>query len=168
MASSAKVKALTSNTTATGLDKSARKEVAKCLTHLLAETYLLQLKTQYYHWNVTGPSFSSLHVLFEQEYNNLSAAVDEVAERIRALNSTSPGTFREFHELSSIKEDKTLPADWQSMVKNLVAVHETIIRNVRGWVATAQNADDEGTADLFIRRLQEHEKALWMLRSHLQ
>ena len=163
-----KIKSVAANELSIGLDKSARKSVVECLAHLLAETYALQVKTQYYHWNITGSVFASLHPLLGAQYDALAASVDEIAERIRSLGATTPGTFREFSELTSLKEDKILPADWQSMVKNLVAAHEAVIRNARQWLAAVQHAEDEGTADLFIRRLQEHEKTAWMLRSHLQ
>ena len=163
-----KIKPQQAEDVSTGIDNRARKEVAECLSHMLGETYMLQLKTQYYHWNVTGAHFKSLHVLFEEQYNALSASVDEIAERIRVLGYTAPGTFREFSELATIKEDKSLPADWRAMVKNLVAGNEALSRHARLWIGEVQKAGDEGTADLFIRKLQEHEKAAWMLRSHLE
>lgn len=153
---------------ANGLGANARKEVAECLSHLLAETYVLQLKTQYYHWNVTGPSFAGLHSLFEQQYTALAASVDEVAERIRALGHAAPGTLREFSAGATIKEDKALPASWQDMVKNLQEANETVVRRTRDWLGSVQEAGDEASADLLIRRIQEHEKAAWMLRAHLQ
>ncbi len=150
-----------------GIDNRARKEVAQCLTYLLADTYVLQLKTQYYHWNVTGENFQALHTLFGAQYDALALSVDELAERVRALGHIAPGTFREFLALSLIEEDKSLPSGWKSMVHNLVAARETITRNTRKWLETVQKAGDEGTADIFIKMLQEHEKAAWMLRSHL-
>ena len=164
----AKMKSAPTGEIAIGLDSRARKEVVAALSHGLANTYLLQLKTQYYHWNVTGEHFAALHLLFETQYNELAAAVDELAERIRALGATTPGTFHEFAELASLQEDKSLPSNWQTMVSNLVAAHEAITRLARERIKVAQRAGDEGTADLFIRRLQAHEKAAWMLRSHLQ
>jgi starvation-inducible DNA-binding protein len=151
-----------------GLNSNARKEVAEALSHGLANTYLLQLKTQYYHWNVTGPQFISLHLLFEEQYKALAAGVDELAERIRSLGFSAPGTFRNFEELAMLQEDKSLPGGWEMMVANLVAAHESLSRNARERIKFVQKMGDEGTADLFIRRLQEHEKAAWMLRSHLQ
>lgn len=150
-----------------GLSAKSRKEVAQALANLLADTYTLQLKTQYYHWNVTGGNFQSLHTLFGTQYDELAAAVDELAERIRSIGHNAPGTFREFTSLSSLKEDKYLPDGWQGMVYNLAAAHEAVIRTVREKLEIAQKAKDEGTADLFIRRLQEHEKAVWFLRSHI-
>jgi len=164
----AKIKSAASGEPAIGIDKTARKNVAQCLSHLLAESYILQLKTQYYHWNITGPFFASLHPLLGTQYDALAAAVDEIAERTRALGVFTTGTFREFAALASIKEDKMLPADWQSMIRNLVEAHELLIRSAREWLISVQKAGDEVTADLFIGRLHEHEKAAWVLRSHLQ
>lgn len=166
----AHAKAKTSNGSdiSIGLGNNSRKEVAGCLGHLLAGTYILQLKTQNYHWNVTGPHFSALHGLFGTQYDAIALAVDEVAERIRSLGHVAPGSFREFSAASAIKEDKSLPDDWAEMVKNLAEDNETIARQCRDWLHTVQKAGDEGSADLLIRRMQEHEKAAWMLRSHLQ
>lgn len=163
----AKMKTPSSGEPDIGLERNARKHVAEALAQVLAGTYLTQLKTQYYHWNVTGTHFSSLHVLFEGQYNALAAAVDEIAERIRSLGFPTPGTFREFAALAEIPEDKTLPSDWSAMVKNLLAANEALARHLREHLADVQDAGDEGTADLFIRRLQEHEKAAWMLRSYI-
>ena len=151
-----------------GIDKKSRKEISTALSHVLAETYSLQLKTLYYHWNVTGPLFQSLHILFQEQYNMLPPAVDELAERIRVLGFVAPGTYRDFAELSSIKEDKQLPADWQVMVKNLVAAHEAVARCARVALKKAQAASDEGTVDILVGRIQEHEKTAWMLRSLLE
>ena len=150
-----------------GLGANARKEVAAALTQMLADTYTLQLKTQYYHWNVTGSNFSGLHALFETQYNGLQAAVDEVAERIRAVGHTAQGTLRDFAAEASVKEDKTLPANSMEMVKNLAEANETVSREARDLLPKVQKAGDEASADLLIRRIQEHEKAAWMLRSHL-
>ena len=150
-----------------GIDKKARKDIAKALSIVLADTYSLQIKTQYYHWNVTGPLFQSLHILFQEQYNLIAPAVDEIAERIRSLGYVSPGTYREFSELATIKEDKTLPTDWAGMVKNLVAANESLTRSARALAKKASDAGDEGTTDLMVRRTQEHEKASWMLRSLL-
>jgi starvation-inducible DNA-binding protein len=151
----------------TGLEKKQRQAVAEIVSVLLADTYSLQLKTQYYHWNVTGPYFGPLHELFGKQYELLSAAVDEIAERIRSVGFASPGTYREFTELSNIKEDKTLPDNWQTMLKNLLDAHETVIRYLRDSIGDLQKHGDEASADMFIGRLEEHEKIAWMLRSHL-
>ncbi len=151
----------------TGLEKKQRQAIAEIVSVLLADTYTLQLKTQYYHWNVTGPFFGSLHELFGKQYDQLSLAVDEIAERIRSVGFASPGTYREFSELSNIKEDKSLPDSYQAMIKNLVEGHETVIRYLRDNIAELQKHGDEASADMFIGRLEEHEKTAWMLRSHL-
>lgn len=163
----AKTKTHGSNDINIGLGNNSRKEVAACLGHLLAGTYILQLKTQNYHWNVTGPHFAALHGLFGTQYDAIALAVDEVAERIRSIGHVTPGSFREFSTTSAIKEDKSLP-DWPEMLGNLAEDNETIARQCREWLHTVQKAGDEGSADLLIRRMQEHEKAAWMLRSHLQ
>jgi starvation-inducible DNA-binding protein len=164
----AKIKSENGSGLAIGLGANARREVAVCLGQLLADTYILQLKTQYYHWNVTGPHFAALHTLFGAQYDAIALAVDEVAERIRSVGHTTPGTFHEFASAASIREDKSLPKNWQEMVANLVEGNEVVARLTREWLPKIQKAGDEGTADLLIRRMQEHEKAAWMLRSHLQ
>jgi len=156
-----------SNDAGIGISSRSRKDVAQALGQALSDTYSLQLKTQYYHWNVTGELFHSLHTLFGAQYEELAEAVDELAERIRVLGHNAPGTFREFAEFSSLREDRYLPADWQTMVGNLAAAHEEVARSLREKIPAAQKNGDEGTADLFIGRLQAHEKAAWMLRSHL-
>lgn len=167
MKPSAKVLNAETNAPHIGLDKKERAAVAKLLAQTLADTYTLQLKTQFYHWNVTGPYFASLHAMFGEQYDALSAAVDEVAERIRALGQPTPGTFREFLQTTQISEDKTVPTTWQAMVKNLLAGHETCARALHAAIPTAQKYGDEVTADLFITRAEEHEKTAWMLRSLL-
>lgn len=150
-----------------GMEKKARQYVAKLLSFILADTYTLQLKTLNYHWNVTGPHFESLHALFEEQYTALGLASDELAERIRALGFAAPATFREFLDLARIKEDKTAPANWQVMVKNLLDGHELMAGALRKAIPQAQKDGDEVTADLFISRMQFHEKTAWMLRSLL-
>lgn len=146
----------------------ASEKVARCLAQGVAETYTLLLKTHFYHWNVTGPEFHSLHVLFEEQYNELFKAVDEIAERLRVLDYTAPGTFAEFSKLSSIKEDKALPQGWEAMVANLVEAHETLEENLKEWIDAAEEAEDVVTADMLTARLQAHGKAAWMLRAHLE
>jgi starvation-inducible DNA-binding protein len=163
-----KIKSAASGEPAIGLERNARKHVAVSLAQMLAETYLTQLRTQYYHWNVRGEHFNQLHTLFEGQYNALAAGVDELAERLRALGYPAPGTFSEFLSLAKLEEDTSLPADWQTMVSNLLMSNEALARHLREGIKEAQEAGDEGSADLFIRRLQEHEKAAWMLRSYLQ
>ena len=144
-----------------------RKEVVEGLSRVLSESYILYLKTHNFHWNVTGPMFQPLHSVFEGQYSDLSGAVDEIAERIRALDFYAPGSFAEFQNLSSIKEASGKPKAMQ-MVKELLEGHETISQTANTAAVTAQGAGDEGTADLMIQRIQEHDKAAWMLRSFLK
>ncbi len=151
-----------------GLTNKARAQVCEKLSVALASTYALYLKTQFYHWNVTGPHFAGLHLLFETQYKELANAVDELAERIRALGHFTPGTFQEFLKISDISEDKSLPTTWQAMVKNLLDGHEMQSRTFREAIPFVQDKGDEATGDLFIRRQQEHEKTAWMLRAHLE
>lgn len=136
----------------------------QALEEVLASTYTLLLKTQNYHWNVEGPNFKALHELFEVQYNDLFAAADELAERIRALGSKVDGTPEAFSKLSKIKKgDKNLNA--AAMIDDLVSSNETLVKSLEAGVKTAQDEEDEGTADMFIGRLKAHEKAIWMLRS---
>ena len=150
-----------------GIDEKAREEIGQGLSRLLADTYTLYLQTHNFHWNVTGPFFQQLHVLFEEHYTELAEAVDEIAERIRALGILSPGTYQEFADLSSIKEVKG-DISAEEMIERLVDSHETVVRTARGVLETAQEADDESSASLVGDRLVVHEKTAWMLRSHLQ
>ena len=149
-----------------GISESDRKEIAEGLAKVLADTYTLYLKTHNYHWNVVGPMFNTLHLMFEQEYTELATAVDEIAERIRALGEPAPGSYIEFTELSSIAEDTEKPEALE-MVRRLVADHETVARTARSVFPVAERASDEPTADLLTQRLQVHEKTAWMLRSML-
>jgi starvation-inducible DNA-binding protein len=137
------------------------------LSRVLAESYTLYLKTHNFHWNVTGPMFQPLHSVFEEQYSELAEAVDEIAERIRALNSPAPGSFKEFQNLSSIKE-ATGKFKALEMVKELLNGHEAISQTAGKVAAVAQESGDEGTADLMIQRTQVHDKAAWMLRSFLE
>ena len=141
--------------------------VVDALSKLLADSYTLYLKTHNFHWNVTGPMFTTLHTLFETEYMELALAVDEIAERIRALGAVAPGSYREFSRLSSLKEAEGVPAATE-MLRQLVADQEVVVQSAHRLVNAAQKAGDEGSADLGIRRLQVHEKNAWMLRSHLE
>jgi starvation-inducible DNA-binding protein len=142
-------------------------KVADELAHFLADTYALYLKTQNFHWNVTGPNFHSLHLMFETQYNELAAAVDLIAERIRALRCSVPASFSQFMKLTSLKETThTLIA--KDMLKQLTKDHETIINHAYIILTKAQKAHDEGTMDLLIERIREHEKTAWMLRSCLE
>ena len=149
-----------------GIEEKDRKEIAAGLSRLLADTYTLYLKTHYYHWNVTGPMFETLHLMFERQYNELALAVDLIAERIRALGVQAPGTYTEFSKLSSIKDDAAVP-DAKMMLRNTLAAHEAVIRTARSVFPAADKVSDEPTADLLTQRLQLHEKTAWMLRSLL-
>ena len=150
-----------------GIDKKDRKAIADGLSHLLADTYVLYLKTHNYHWNVTGPMFQTLHLMFMTQYNELWLAVDLVAERIRTLGHVAPGTYKAFAKLASIKEEDEIPAATQ-MIKNLLKGHEQAAKTARALLPVVDKADDEPTADLLTQRLQLHEKTAWMLRSLLE
>jgi starvation-inducible DNA-binding protein len=148
----------------TGITDSAREEIAEGLSRLLADTYTLYLKTHNYHWNVTGPMFRSLHLMFEEEYMDLREAVDVIAERIRALDHPAPGSYAEFAKLSSVADEAGAP-DAMEMVRRLVDGHEAVIRTARPLVETAEAGGDVATADLATERIEVHEKTAWMLRS---
>lgn len=149
-----------------GIPEQARLEVANGLSRVLADSYTLYLKTHNYHWNVVGPMFHSLHAMFMEQYTELSLAVDEIAERIRAIGELAPGTYREFAALTAIVEDTDHP-DAQEMIKRLVDGHETTARTIRALLPTAEEAPDQVSTDLLTRRLDVHEKTAWMLRSLL-
>lgn len=151
----------------TGIKEKDRKQIADGLSRLLADTYTLYLKTHYFHWNVTGPMFNTLHLMFETQYTELALAVDMVAERIRSLDVYAPGTYSQFAKLTSIKEADGVPKA-TDMIKELVAGHEAVCRTARSVFPIAEKAADEATADLLTQRLQLHEKTAWMLRSLLE
>ena len=153
-----------------GISGKDRKHIAKELSKVLADSFTLYLKTHNFHWNVTGPMFNSLHVMFETQYTEQWGALDEIAERIRALGFNAPGSYGEFTRLSSIAEEAgaTDTADWREMVRQLVAGNEAVCRTARKALDVADDADDEPTEDLLTQRLQTHEKYAWMLRSLLQ
>jgi starvation-inducible DNA-binding protein len=150
-----------------GIDADTRKEIADGLSRLLADTYTLYLKTHYFHWNVTGPMFQTLHLMFETQYTELALAVDLIAERIRALGFPAPGSYTEYAKLSSIPETTSVPKATE-MIKLLVEGQEAVCRTARSIYAVAEKASDEPTADLLTQRLQLHEKTAWMLRSLLE
>ncbi|MEE9251450.1 MAG: Dps family protein [Alphaproteobacteria bacterium] len=150
-----------------GIDEKDRKEIAEGLSRLLADTYALALKTQNFHWNVTGPLFGILHEMFESQYTELAAAVDEIAERIRALGEPAPGSFARFSTLTSLKEAEGSP-DALAMVRELAEGQEAVVRTARALFAATQRGKDEATADLLAERLRAHEKNAWMLRSILE
>lgn len=141
-------------------------QVTENLSHLLANTYAIALKTQNFHWNVTGPQFYSLHKLFEEQYDELIEATDEIAERIRALGKFAPASFSQFAKLSTIKDENSVPAA-TDMLKKLVKDHETIIEFIRDAIPHAEKAEDEATVDLLVTRIEVHEKTAWMLRSSI-
>jgi starvation-inducible DNA-binding protein len=150
-----------------GLKDNARQAVAESLGKLLADTYVLYVKTQNFHWNVVGPRFPYLHTLFEQQYTELAAATDEIAERIRALGHHAPGSMAEFLKLASVKEPSAgLDAD--AMVRALLADHEAVIREARAVQREIQEAGDEESSDVVIGRLAAHGKAAWMLRVQVE
>jgi starvation-inducible DNA-binding protein len=144
-----------------------KKAVVKSLGGLLADSYTLYLKTHNYHWNVTGPMFTTLHTLFETHYTELALAVDEIAERIRALGAPAPGSYSQFMEMAGIKEDTGTP-NAKEMIRNLLADQESVTASARRVVEAAEAAGDEASVDLGVRRIQVHEKNAWMLRSHLE
>ncbi len=147
-----------------GIEQKAREEISKGLGRLLADSYTLYLKTHNFHWNVTGPMFQTLHVMFEGHYTELATAVDVIAERIRSLGMYAPGSYKEFSELTSIKESASVPKA-EEMVKQLVEGHEAVIRTARSIYNIVSEVDDEATSDLLTQRIQLHEKTAWMLRS---
>lgn len=147
-----------------GIDEKDRAAIVEGLSRMLADTYTLYLKTHNFHWNVKGPMFQTLHVMFEEQYTEMALAVDQIAERIRALGFPAPGTYAEFSRLSKIKEiEGVLKAD--EMVRELISGQETVVRTARSIFPLAEKGNDEATADLLTQRMQVHEKTAWMLRS---
>ncbi len=149
-----------------GIDEADRQAITDGLSRLLADTYTLYLKTHNYHWNVTGPMFQSLHLMFETQYIELALAVDQIAERIRSLGAPAPGSYREFATLSSVGEEDDQP-DATEMICRLVNGQETVARTARSVFPVVEHAHDEPSADLLTQRIQVHEKTSWMLRSLL-
>ena len=147
-----------------GIEEQDRQEIAQGLSKLLADSYTLYLKTHNYHWNVTGPQFNTLHQMFENQYTELALAVDEIAERIRALGEPAPGSYRAYSQLTSVGEEDGVPSA-EDMVRQLVIGQETVVRTARSVIKSAEAANDEPTADLLTQRMQVHEKNAWMLRS---
>lgn len=147
-----------------GINEKDRNAIAEGLSRLLADTYTLYLKTHNFHWNVTGPMFVTLHTLFEQQYTELAIAVDDIAERIRALGVVAPGSYAQFAELTKVSEETGTP-NADEMIAQLVEDQETVVRTARSIFPIADAAGDETSADLLTQRLQVHEKTAWMLRS---
>lgn len=152
---------------ATGISDNARGDLARTLSELLAGSYILYLKTHGFHWNVRGPNFSTLHLLFETQYTELAAAVDEIAERIRALGEIAPGSYTEFTRLAKVKESRSVPPA-VDMIRQLVADYRTVAATAQEVFDLADELGDQATADLATRRMQVSEKNAWMLRSHLE
>ena len=150
-----------------GISAKERKRIADGLANVLADSYTLYLKTHNFHWNVTGPMFNTLHLMFEAQYNELALAVDLVAERIRALGHPAPGSYSAYAKLSSIEEAEGVPAA-EEMIAQLVKGHEAVARTARGVFRAAEKASDQPTADLLTQRMQVHEKTAWMLRALLE
>jgi len=149
-----------------GISEGDRAAIADALSRLLADSYTLYLKTHNYHWNVTGPMFQTLHVMFQTQYTEMWQALDEIAERIRALGFPAPGSYREFSALGTIAEVEGVP-DAEAMIRDLVVGQEAVVRTARAAFRVAEPASDEPTCDILTQRLQIHEKNAWMLRSLL-
>lgn len=147
-----------------GINENDRKDIAQGLKGLLADSYTLYLQTHNFHWNVTGPQFRELHLMFEEHYTELAIAVDDIAERIRTLGVAAPGTYRTFSELSSIKEIEGVP-NATTMVATLLQGHEAVVKTCRDVLKLSQKADDESTSALVSDRMRVHEKTAWMLRA---
>lgn len=150
-----------------GITKKDRSKIADGLSVLLADSYTLYLTTHNFHWNVTGPMFNTLHLMFEGQYNELALAVDSIAERIRALGFPAPGTYAEFQTLGSLKEPAS-GMNAKEMIKHLVMGQEAVVKTARSLLPLVSKTDDEPTADLLTQRMQIHEKNAWMLRSLLE
>ena len=172
--SKSKSKAMPAATSAPGIDigisAGDRARIAEGLSHFLADSYTLYLKTHNFHWNVTGPMFNALHTMFEAQYTEQWTALDDIAERIRALGFNAPGSYAEFVRLSSIREEPGMAGtlSWHDMVQQLVDGNEAVCRTARKVLKLADASGDDPTVDLLTQRLQTHEKYAWMLRSLLQ
>jgi starvation-inducible DNA-binding protein len=150
-----------------GITAANRRAVAQGLSKLLADTYTLYLKTHSFHWNVAGPMFQTLHLMFEQQYTELALAVDVIAERIRALGHAAPGSYSQYLDLASIAEEPGVPLA-ENMITQLVDGQEAVVRTARAVFVVAERASDQVSMDLLTQRMQVHEKTAWMLRSLLQ
>lgn len=150
-----------------GIKEADRKKVVEGLSKLLADTYTLYLKTHSFHWNVTGPMFQTLHLMFQTQYTEMWTNVDLIAERIRSLDAPAPGTYAQFSKLASIKETAGVPTA-QEMLKILLDGHEAVTRTARSIFPAAEKANDQPTMDLLTQRMEVHEKTAWMLRSLLK
>lgn len=150
-----------------GISDKDRAKIAESLSKMLADSYILYLKTHNFHWNVTGPMFQTLHILFMQQYTELWNALDLIAERIRSLGHPAPGSYKRYVELSSIEEEEGVPSA-TDMIRQIVAGQEAVTRTARAAFKVADAADDQPTADLLTQRMEVHEKNAWMLRSLLE
>jgi starvation-inducible DNA-binding protein len=150
-----------------GMTDEARAEIAAGLSRLLADSYTLYLKTHNFHWNVKGPMFNTLHLMFETQYTEMALAVDLIAERIRALGFPAPGTYSEYAKLTTIPETAGVPKA-EEMIQLLVEGQESVVRTARSIFPVVNAAQDEPSADLLTQRMQLHEKNAWMLRSLLE
>lgn len=149
-----------------GVEENVRQEIAEGLSRVLADSYTLYLKTHNFHWNVSGPLFNTLHLMFEEQYQELAIAVDDIAERIRALGFPAPGTYGAFSQLTSIKDSEGVPSA-EEMIRLLLEGQETVIRTARAILPAIEQASDRPTFDLLTQRMKIHEKNAWMLRSML-
>jgi len=150
-----------------GISTEDRAKIVDSLSSVLADSYMLYLKTHNFHWNVTGPMFQTLHVMFQEQYTELWNALDDIAERIRALGHFAPGTYQRYAELSTIKEEANVPGA-QEMIRQLVAGQEAVARTARAAFRIADAADDQPTAGMLATRMEVHEKNAWMLRAFLE
>lgn len=151
----------------TGINTEDRAKIVESLSTVLADAFMVYLKTHNFHWNVTGPMFSTLHVMFEEQYTEQWNALDEIAERIRALGHFAPATSRRYAELSNITEEPEVLSS-KDMIRQLVEGNETLVRTMRAAVKVADDLDDFPTADMLTTRMEVHEKNAWMLRSFLE
>lgn len=149
-----------------GIDEETRADISQALSRVLADTYTLYLMTHNFHWNVTGPMFQTLHVMFEGHYTELAVAVDDIAERIRAMGFAAPGTYSHFASLTSIAEPEGVPTA-EEMIRMLVKAHEGVARTAREAFTITEKASDQPSCDLLTQRMNIHEKTAWMLRSLL-
>ncbi len=149
-----------------GITEKNVKKVVEALSQILANTYVIYVKTQKFHWNVIDQRFYSLHKMFEEQYEQLAEALDEIAERIRMLEHPAPASMKDFLKLATIKETENNPGG-QQMIRALLNDHEQIIREIRPWIAEFTDMHDDGSSDMLIGRIRAHEKTAWMLRSHL-
>lgn len=155
-----------SNKVDLGIANKQRSEIAEGLSKLLADSYMLYMKTHNYHWNVEGPMFNTLHIMFMEQYTELWNALDLIAERIRALGEYAPGSYKQFAKLTSISESDKVPKA-EKMISELLEGHHVVIQTARSLYPLAEEGSDEVTLDLLTQRLQVHEKTAWMLRSLL-